>query len=892
MRYPCAILFCALMGAVCWTSTGRAEDDSAFRRLAAQRVQARFDFEERELGNFESMPMHWFRIHRDGYPRYSHLGFDTAQKVSGKHSFRIDPNGGSAGVVLEPGVLAAMPGADYLVTARLRTEKMNHARAVMSGAFLDSQLQPVADSQTATPRLVSNGKWTTVWFRLSGRHADAAWIVLRMEVLQPVAMSSSTRNRLDKHQLHYTDINASAWFDDVTVYQLPRIEIKTDSPINMTVEGTQPRLIANARDMSGASLTSVIDVYDMSGRRVDQWCRPPTQTGRSQWSWKPRLPRFGWYWAELSVRSDQDLVGRRQVAFAHLPRPLKTDHPDAERFVISAEKLGSEHRHLLLPLMDKTNGGALVLSAWSAMVGNDPQRLAQKPADPLLLELAMAPNELTLSFDRVPEALVRQTTADPDAPLSLFTLPYDQWRAPFEALLIRYGRTVQRWQIGATGSGASYWHDDLADFYPQLYERFHQYLARPKVALAWQAHQSIPTGSAKPAALTLLLPHAVRPEDIRRYVQTWPTDNTELTLVLQTLPSGPYGHHQRSEDLALRMVQAWQTPVQRLAIDSPWYVSPGHEASLSPDPLLAVWSNVAARLAGRQVVGSISLGRGLRCLVLDGPRGGALVAWNRNADRTRQTVDLYLGEGAEAVDLWGNRTPLPISRDGHQHLTLDSTPVFVEGIDVYLAKLRSSFRIDPSFVRSVHTLHHHTLELTNPYPRSIHGTLHITGPSHWKVGPRQIHFTAQSGQTIRQPLELNFPINELQGEKRITAELDLDGETDRVITLLAPLSLGLKQVIFTPTLHVDNPSKQGRGDVIITALITNLGDEPQTFYAFALAAQRPRLERIVARLEPGQTMLKRFRFINAAGPLSGQTIRTGLREMDGPAILNTTVQVP
>lgn len=892
MRSAWAIILCAAIQAAVGPVFAEESADSAASGLSTRRIVHRYDFDERKLGNFESMPMHWFRIHRDGYPRYSNMGFDKSHVTTGEYAFRIEPNGGSAGVVLEPGALAAMPDADYLVTARLRTEKMKHARAMISGQFLDGRRRPIDASRAATPMVTSNGKWTTLSFRLSGRHAGAAWIVLRMEVLQPTQFNASQRNRLGQHKLNYTDIHAAAWFEDVTVYQLPRIELATDTPIGLSVADAPPFLIANVRDLSGTPLDSRIDVYDMTGRLIDSMQRTKSQAGRARWSWKPKLPRFGWYWAELNVYSGRELVGRRQTAFAYLPQPLPANHEQAERFVLVAERLGPEHRPLLLPLMERTNGGALVLSAWSALIGDDPQDLAKQPADPLLMALASGSCELTLSFDRVPEALARKTTTDIDAPLGMFTLPYEQWRTPFEALLIRYGRTVKRWQIGATGSGAAYWHDDLPNFYPKLYERFHQFLAHPKVAMAWQAHQTIPQQAKPFNALTMHLPHSVRPEDIPRYAQTWPTDTAELTVVLETLPSGPYAHPQRAEDLALRMIHTWQTPVQRLAIDAPWRTTDGREPGLMPDPLLAVWSNVAGQLAGRRIVGRINLGKGLHCLVLDGKRGGALVAWNRNADQPRVSIPLYLGAQPRVVDLWGNRVSLELTQNGRHQLELTSAPVFFEDIDIKLARLRSSFKIDPPFVRSVYKVHQHTLELTNPYPRSIHGTLRITGPEHWKIGPQLFHYNALPGETVRLPIELNFPISELEGEKQLTAMLELDGETERAVELAAPLSLGLKQVLYTPTLHVERSAQRVDGDVVVTALVTNIGDKPQSFYAFALAHDQPRLERIVSRLAPGQTMLKRFRFINAARELSGSTIRTGLREMNGPAILNTTVQVP
>jgi len=877
-------------------TAARATDTPDFRwagLLDDQRLEHRFDFEERKLGNFESMPMHWFRIARDGYPRYAKMGFDTAEHVSGTHSFKLQPNGGSVGVVLQPGVLAAMPGADYLVTARVRGEQLEHARIVLTGRFLDAQRRPIKTSEARSALVRSNGQWTTVWFRLDGLYERAAWIVLSMQVLQPGQFPAELRrSKLGEHRLDYRDVRATAWFDDVSVYQLPRIELHSDSPINLVTADQSPRLIATVRDLTGVELTSALAIYDQAGRQVDAMVHRDTLTSRPTWTWKPKLERLGWYRAELNVRSERGLVGRRQTVLAYLPTPGRANQPDARRFVLVAEHLDTAHRPLLLPLMDKTNGSAVVLSAWSALPTQTTDRSATWRSDPLLSELAAEGRDVTLCFDHVPADLAAGASTDVDAPLDLMTRTYALWRKPFETLLIRYGGLVDRWQIGATGSGAAFWREDLARVYPQAYGYFHQYIARPKVALAWTAYQPAPDPSAAVNALAMFVPRSIRPGQIPAYVRDWPTEHAEVTATLEPLPAGLYSHQQRADDLVLRMVHAWRTPVQRLAIVSPWRAVGGRAPTLEPDALLAVWSNTAGRLTGRRVVGQMNLGQGLVCWVLDGPAGGALVAWNRNAPPEQARIALYLGPAPVAIDPWGNRQALATDAQGRHQLTLTATPVFIEGIDVMLARLRGSFRIDPSFVRSVYKMHKHTLELTNPYPRSIYGTLRITGPAHWKIGPRKFYFTAQPGQTVHLPLELNFPLSELAGQKMITAELDLGGESERPITLAAPLTLGLRDVVYSPTVFVDATAPTGGGDVVITALVTNLGTEPQSFYAFALAPDQPRIERIIDRLAPGQTMLKRFRFVHAAAQLSGRIIRTGLRELDGAAILNTTVQVP
>jgi hypothetical protein len=49
----------------------RAEGPPDSGATLAKRVVSMFDFEERQRGNFEDMPRHWYRIHQEGFPRYT-----------------------------------------------------------------------------------------------------------------------------------------------------------------------------------------------------------------------------------------------------------------------------------------------------------------------------------------------------------------------------------------------------------------------------------------------------------------------------------------------------------------------------------------------------------------------------------------------------------------------------------------------------------------------------------------------------------------------------------------------------------------------------------------------------------------------------------------------------
>ena len=104
-----------------------------------------FDFEEREKGNYEAMPRYWYvtgrgaatsdahlliqplyqkLIKKTEFSSFTDVRFDDRHHVSGTHIFYLGVNGGNAGAYLEVGTLPAVPGSDYLVFAKVRTERL------------------------------------------------------------------------------------------------------------------------------------------------------------------------------------------------------------------------------------------------------------------------------------------------------------------------------------------------------------------------------------------------------------------------------------------------------------------------------------------------------------------------------------------------------------------------------------------------------------------------------------------------------------------------------------------------------------------------------------------------------------------------------------------------
>jgi hypothetical protein len=167
----------------------------------------------------------------------------------------------------------------------------------------------------------------------------------------------------------------------------------------------------------------------------------------------------------------------------------------------------------------------------------------------------------------------------------------------------------------------------------------------------------------------------------------------------------------------------------------------------------------------------------------------------------------------------------------------------------------------------------------------------ILEPKSWRIEPRRSVFSMAAGQTLSLPVEATFPVAEVAGRKKVVARFELMTDRRDVIELTTDLELGLRDVSFDATLALELDAQTRRLDAVATLLITNTGDKPLALYAFANLPGYPRQERVVPRLLPGQSTVRRFRFTDAAAKLQAADLRVGLRETAGPAVLNKVLSV-
>ena len=846
-----------------------------------------FDFEEAEFAPY-TMPHNFYRYvgPDQGFPRFGSMRLSRTAAHSGRWSFMFELDGGSLSARVPTAVIPILPGSDHLVSAWVRTEDLSHASAQVVAQLYDIEHNAIPESRTVSPRLRTNGEWQHVSIEVYGDSDRAADLVLELQVLQP-------RQHADQREGEPRpgDIAGRVWFDDVTVWQQPRIEISTGAPGNVIVAPDEPVLDVMIRDATTEDLTTRVVVLDVDGHelRVETHDLP-----RGSWRHTLRLGDIdaGWYRVVVEVHNDTRIVGARSIDLVVI-NPDATPRRDRQLGVVLPASMTAEALQLTRTLARhlRAPGTVLPVPRNTAALGPDGGRNALRRTGEQMLG---RDEELTIALPGLTNALMRNEQLDKNRVQEL--IKADEGLTD---LLMSFGLVVPRWLLtpgadraaGETELGSAVLLPDkqLRTMVDAVASAIADFVPDPVILVPWSAEYDL-APLAAPHGYWINIPTFIGPDVLAEYAARWPIGTQAVYTTFERLDAGSYTPNQRVVDLMLRTLWGWRAGLPRMAITSPWS-NGGPRGTVVPDPAFPVWRALADRLDGRRFAGELPVAAGVRCWVLTGddPDDTALVAWNEQAQPHDAALSLLLADGpVEVVDAFGNRrTTLPV--DGVHHIPLAARPVFVERVDPRLVRFRASFRISPDYLTAHHQVHDGDVLLGNPWNDTISGTIRLRPPAGWRITPRIHRFSIQPGGQTRLPISLIFTNNLLTGSAFAEAEVELIADREYNLRLRAPLEVGVQDLEFVAYWHRDH--SEDSTDLIITESVTNTGNSGVTLTAFVSAPGLSRQRRSIGSLQPGQTATRTFRLADGARLLPGRRVRIGIITQDG-ARLNRILDIP
>lgn len=911
-----ACIFATLLSMVAVAHVATAQESAN-----TDRVLRSFDFEERRLGNVEDLPMHWLKVEGPELPHYVNGRLTTDRHRSGQYSFRMDLNGGSCIYRFESGQIRVQRHAHYRVEGYCQTTVLPNARARLTAYFTDLDHHPILASVKHSQPYANPGSdtdWHHLSIELSAEQSQAAYLVIEMELLQPELYETSS---LGQRALFMQDIHGTAWFDDITVSQVPEVSMRTDRPGNIFRRGEPLKLTVLVNDRFTDDLAAQLVVRNAEDQAVyqrtgalDMAGAETLGPGQKRMSLLlPDLPP-GWYQAKLVMTSHGVFVGEQHLDLVLLADAAPPVAPDP-RFGVIATNLPFDGWSELPQILPFLGVGRVKLAVWSDT--GDVQDMDSAGFDQLLenlQELGITPTACLLAPPpKLAEQLHGKTW------LQLLKADPKVWQTPLAYLISRNATHLDRWQLGADGSDEFVTNRDMRHVYDLVYQQFVHLIQNPDLAMPWPAWYDLE--GKLPATVALSVPSSVLPAQLPLYMQDIKShEGHNLSLSLQLLDRAKYGRALQIQDLAQRVVYALSAGAQRIDLPLPFTVrQEGEQTVKEPQELLMVMRTLVTTLGGSTFRGNVPIADGVEAFLFDKNGQGILVLWDKGNQGGVKQLAINLGQRPVRVDLWGNVTPLldaaaqgpaeglgvrgqrlgnaqmtssslipspqpPTPPSDKVSLRIGPMPIFLVDIDGQLAQLRASVAFDQPLIESSFEPHTRRVQFVNPYRQTIGGTLKLRGPKGWTINPPSFTYSLNPGETFDREVTIEFPYNSFAGPKTIQAEFTVQAERNTSFKVPMTLTLGLSDVGMQ-TLAI----RDGK-DIIVQQMITNYGEKPINYNAFVVYPGQARQERLVTNLGPGRTTMKKYRLTNVA--LSpGAKVRAGVKELDGMRILNDEVEV-
>jgi len=472
------------------------------------------------------------------------------------------------------------------------------------------------------------------------------------------------------------------------------------------------------------------------------------------------------------------------------------------------------------------------------------------------------------------------------------------WQPQLAYMVARHANHLDRWQLGADGTDGFVTQPDMRRAYDMIYKEFSNLVQRPDLAMPWPAWYDL--SGDLPATVALSVPSEVLPQQLPLYMQDLRAhEGHNLSINLQPIPADRYDRATRVRDFAQRFAYTVAADAQRIDMELPFTVHDENgEIESDPMELFMVARTLMSTLSGTTYKGQVPIADGVEAFLFERNGHGILMLWDKGSEGGVKSLALNLGAQPSRVDLWGNVTPLlRTSDDANPILAADTStggrgvpiqittmPFFLVDIDAQIAQLRASVHFDNDKIESNFKEHKRHLLFSNPYRQAIGGMVKLKAPPGWNLNPPTVTFTLNPGETLDREITIQFPYNTFAGSKPIDVEFQLQADRNSTFTVPLKLRLGLSDV------GLQTLAIRDGADIIVQQIITNYGEKPIDYTAFAICPGQARQERLVTNLGAGRTMIKKYRFKDVR-VTSNMRVRSGVKESEGTRILNDEVEV-
>ncbi len=861
------------------------------------RVVRRFDFDERADGNLEELPKHWTPLRAAGFPRFAQGWFDWDVGRSAPPSFSLSSEGRSVAFAYYGPETPVRRRSEYQVEGYIRPRNLRRARACLSACFLDAEGQPLLDTVVRTPFVGgpdAADEWRKVEFRLPPAPSGAATIGLGAWVLQEAVWHTAAASPAF---IAHVDARAGAWFDDITIQAVPRVDLRTSQVDNVLRSGSGGALEVQVllADHHDATLSGDLRIQDAEGKLLERHT-VPVQVGSSVEPARIGVDHLspGLYGAVLSVHSPSSLLMSRELAFVRVDPPVQRARSAARAFGVVIDPLDRADSAVEIALLSHQGVGSAKLPVW--IDPSPPTSDAQvRGADTLSVELVKRGLALTGVLQAGPLPAASRSFADQGSFVQMLTDPAESWRRPLSDAIGGRAPHYRAWQVQADATPLSAESAEHPGAFDRLREEMGRLVAAPMLAAPLSARdeflkRNLPVEQAT-IAIGPEVPEQAIPDHLERFRQD---AYSKVSAFIQPLNGDQYERLPRLSDFARRLVMARFGGADCVYVPQTWttrrswtHNAASQPAALQPETrsfhgesrirtepteefiILHTLVNVLQDAAPGERCRSP---KGVECLAFEDGPTITVVLWDREAPPEGRLHFIQLGQATRQIDMWGRSKPLEKDETGRHMVWLTAAPIFVDGVERWLIALANSVRIEPERVESGLDVVKHGVHLRSAGPQLLNGSFVLETPPEWEVSSRESRFGLTPEGVTTLPLEIRYPPGETAGRKQLLAKINLQSPP---YYLAVPLSIevGLTDIDVRASAVVEG------SELVLRQVVTNRSSATLQLRSSAQVPGYERKYRPLNNLQSRATQVVEYRFPDAVA-LVGSKVRLSLRPIN------------
>ncbi len=873
-----AIVFALMTLWPAQASDGSREPSGLVSSRIEDRVTKVFDFDEERFGNYENMPMNWQQLTapaHPGHPRFLEPMFDKTVGHLAPPSFKLPLAGGSLACHYLAKDISVHPSCDYLVTAWIRPQGLNHARAYITAYFLDHALQELTTSRHRSDEIRGGNDdepWQRVTVQLVGGFERARWIGISVHVEQSEMPDvGPTAPRPIRRQ----DIRAAAWFDDITVVRLPRVRLNMSAPGNVFEHDRQVSCVARVVDLDGRGLKTHLEVLDADGEILEQRPVRVVPPEKSSQAVTLAIKSPGFYTARLTV----DVEGHERITheedFVRIAAPISTARRGSNAFGVTVGPSAPVNQKISDQLLDLLGATAVKVPLWRRDMDDAEIVEGDRRADVLIRALRARGVTVVGVLSEPPPSLLQAFGHPQHTALDVLSSSPDRWRPYLAFLLARYGHEVQAWQVGPDDNDEDASDEQIAAAVTNVRDVLQPLVGTPRIVAPKRVVTQLPeTPSAADVLLVTVGSQFGSDRLVRQVEHLVATEAARTWISLEPLAKDRFDRSARLTETARRIVAALQTGAEKVFVTQPWTVRPG-EPRVQPDETFCVVRTLFQSLAGLKPTGEVWLDHGIRAfLFADRTRGeGALVVWTEAEGAGPREIVTDAVPDAKQYDIWGRTRSVEDAPEGRRFM-VDAPPSVLLPVDPARVRTFADFHLDVPNVQVQVEPHRCKLMLRNSYTRNLVGRLELIPPHGWQVTPQQVNLHAQPGKWTEIDLTLRPPSNQAIGEYTLHARLHGEGQGAGPHVFTAPL------FVECPGLDVNVLTRMEDGRLHVVQRITNRTGRTLDLRSLILYPDMRQDARIIRGLADGQTTHREYQ-LDRVQELPGRPIRVSLEEISG-----------